>query len=71
MPSYEIWIKNDPARFDGFVGDTRCTIRSRDGEWTPMERTSDRALVDWNLRDFHKCNPKIADHYEVREVSHV
>ena len=67
--AYEIWIKNDPARIDGFVGDTQCTIRSRDGAWRPMKQTTDRSLAEWNLRDLVKCNPSIASHYEIREVA--
>lgn len=67
--AYEIWIKNDPARVDGFVGDTQCTIRSRDGAWRPMKSTTDRRLAEWNLRDLVKCNPSIANHYEIREVA--
>lgn len=63
---YEIWIKNDPSRTDGFIGDTQCTIRSRDGAWTPMKRSADLKLVEWNLRDLIKCNPKTAHHYEIR-----
>lgn len=67
---YEIWIKNDPSpRADGSLGDTQCTIRSRDGAWTAMKRTFDRRLVEWNLRDFVKCNPRIANHYEIREIA--
>jgi len=43
--AYEIWIKNDPERTDGIVCDTQCTIRSRDGAWTPMRRTTEVALL--------------------------
>ena len=66
--AFEIWIKGDPVRTDG-VGDTQCTIRSRDGAWRPMKSTTDRSLAEWNLRDLVKCNPGIASHYEIREVA--
>jgi hypothetical protein len=68
MIAYEIWIKDDPSRVDGVICDTQCTIRTRDGAWTPMDATKDRSLAEWNLRDLVKCNPRIAQHYEIREV---
>jgi hypothetical protein len=66
--TYEIWIKDDPTCTDGVIRDVQCTIRTRDGLWNPMKRSTDRKLVEWNFRDLVKCNPKIAKHYEIREI---